>query len=170
MVKTNPDINFKFEFKGTPDFESVNNEVIRLNSMLENSSFDFIVVKRIYSISVELLYNVVYHGIKLNNSKNIDFSVNRVKNQLVLSCSNNISSNETQKLRAVIDNLNNTGFDELRKMKAHQIKNGGISEKGGAGLGLIDISMKSQNPVIPNFKLIDKQNDWLTLEVKVDLV
>ena len=171
MVKTNSNINFSFQFKGIGKFEDVNNEVIRLNTLLEKQNLPFIVLKRVYSISIELLYNVIYHGHKINGDiPELDFNVISDKKQITLKCSNHIEHKEVTNLRSVISKLNQTEFDELRKMKSHQIKNGGISEKGGAGLGLIDISMKADHPITPNFKLIDQNTDWITLEVKVDLV
>ena len=171
MVKTSSNINFNFQFKGTGTFEEVNNEVIRLNSLLEKQNLPYIIVKRVYSISIELLYNVIYHGLKLNRDiPEIGFKVSSDSNKIILTCSNHIDHQEVSDLRNVISNLNNTNFDDLRKMKSHQIKNGGITEKGGAGLGLIDISMKAQHPINANFKLIDNKVDWITLEVIVDLV
>ena len=171
MVKISSHINYKFIYSGGKNFEEVNNEVIRLNEELEKQGFPFIVTKRIYSISIELLYNIVYHGIEdKENLPNIKFEITSTPSHITLKSSNYIDYKETENLRKVIDDLNNKSFDELRKMKAHQIKNGGISEKGGAGLGLIDIRMKSQNPISVNLTMDNKKIDWLTFEVKVDLV
>lgn len=171
MVKTNSHIKFNFKFNGIGTFKDVNNEVIRLNTLLENQKLPYIVIKRVYSISIELLYNVVNHGQKSDNDiPALKFNVTSDSKQITLTCSNHISNSDIADLRKVIAKLNNTEFSELRKMKSHQIKNGGISEKGGAGLGLIDISMKSQHDIIANFQLINESTDWLTLTIKVDLI
>ena len=169
MVKTSSNINYNFIYKGGKIFDDVNNEVIRLNTELEGLSFPFIFTKRIYSITIELLYNIVNHGLECDGVNNLDFKIEASKESIIIIASNHILNSETIKLRSVINDLNNKSFDELRKMKSHQIKNGGISEKGGAGLGLIDIRMKSQNPIALNLLMRNHEVDWVTFEVKLDL-
>ena len=45
--------------------------------------------------------------------------------------------------------------------------NGKLSEKGGGGLGLIDIAKKSRNKLGYSFKEIDKDYSFFTLIVKI---
>lgn len=171
MVKINSDIDFGFRFEGVGKFEDINNEVIRLNSILENTNkIPYIAIKRVYSIAVELLYNVVYHGIKLDSeTPELNFEIKSDAKSIYISSSNYIKHSEITSLRKAVAELNVTNAVDLRKMKAHQIKNGGITEKGGAGLGLIDIRMKSENPIQLSFKLENNDLDWVTFEVKINL-
>lgn len=171
MVKINSNTEFNFGYEGKAIFENVNNEVIALDKILDSSELPLIISKRIYSITIELLYNTIYHGLKsIDKNKDLNFNITKDSESIYITSSNYISHSESENFRKTLCNLNTLPFDELRKMKAYQIKNGGITEKGGAGLGLIDISMKSGNPVDMIFKAIDKDTDWLTLEVKVDII
>ena len=152
-------------------FESINTKLITLNSKLDSTNFDLVTIKRTYSISIELLYNIIYHGVKFNNeTPELNFNIRVDEKHVYLQSSNYISYKDVDSFRSTLCNLNLKSFDELRKMKGNQIKNGGITEKGGAGLGLIDICMKSGNHVDMNLKTINEDIDWMTLEVKIDLV
>jgi len=171
MVKTNSHTEFNFNFEGFGSFDYINNELILLNEMLESADLPFMVTKRIYAISIELLYNTIYHGVKFKTDKpNLSFSITSDKKSIYIKSSNFISHPEVENLRNTLCKLNSYSFDELRKIKGNQIKNGGITKKGGAGLGLIDICMKSSDIVETNFKTINSELDWLSLEVIIDLV
>lgn len=171
MVKINSNTKFEFNIKGNASFESINNKLITLNTKLESTNFELVSIKRTYAITIELLYNIIYHGKKsINNTPDLDFSIRVDKDYIYLKSSNYISHKELDSFRDTLCDLNSKSFDELRKMKSNQIKNGGITEKGGAGLGLIDICMKSGNHVDMFLKTINKELDWMTLEVKIDLV
>ena len=171
MVKVNSNTGFKFNFKGGAIFENVNNKIIDLNSKLDSSKFPLMVSKRVYAITVELLYNTIYHGVEsADGNPDIEYSVSATPENVIIKSSNYILHKEVEAFRDIVCDLNQLSFDDLRKKKSHQIKNGGITPKGGAGLGLIDICMKSDLPVEINFKTIDKDLDWLTLEVKINLI
>ena len=171
MVKVNSNTAFSFNIKGAASFENINNRLITLNKKLDSSNFEFLTIKRTYSVSIELLYNIIYHGLKIEKeSSDLDFNIKINSTHLLISSSNYISHKEVESFRETLCDLNSKTFEELRKMKSNQIKNGGISEKGGAGLGLIDICMKSGNIVDMKFKTINKKTDWMTLEVKIDLI
>ena len=171
MVKINSNTDFNFEYEGEAIFENVNNQLIALNKKLESVDLPLIVSKRIYSISIELLYNTVYHGANSDlGKKTTHLTINSDDKHIYITSTNYILHNETEIFRSTLCKLNELGFDELRKMKAHQIKNGGITEKGGAGLGLIDICMKSGNKVEMTLKAVSKDLNLLTLGVKIDII
>jgi hypothetical protein len=47
------------------------------------------------------------------------------------------------------------------------LNNGELSEKGGGGLGLIDIAKKSRNKLQYSFREIDEDYSFFTLTVKI---
>jgi len=53
-------------------------------------------------------------------------------------------------------------------MYKKQLREGKISGKGGAGLGLIDITRKTGNPLDYMFFPADDKNKYFVLKVKVD--
>lgn len=171
MVKASANTDIYFSYDGKGNFEEINIQLIKLNEMLEKADLPLVCRKRVYSISIELLYNVVYHGIpKVDDaSGKLDFEIIEKSNYILISAGNFMKHTEAEKFRSVVCKLGALPFDELRKMKSKQILTGGISEKGGAGLGLIDIHMKSGHPAEMSFKVHNEEIDWVNMKVRVDI-
>lgn len=168
MIKLNSDI--EFNIVGTASFENINTQLITLSKRIEEANFSLITSKRLYAITIELLYNSIYHGLKIpSSSPEINYSISHCPNANIITlCSSNfVSTPEVLSLKKILIELNMLPFTELRKRKALQIKNGGISVKGGAGLGLIDICMKSDFPVQFSHSSITNEIDKITFTVKL---
>ena len=56
---------------------------------------------------------------------------------------NKILTEKIEGLKASIDNINGLNKEDLNALYKKQIREGSLSEKGGAGLGLIDIARKT---------------------------
>lgn len=100
---------------------------------------------RVYHVMVETLQNLNKHSDELTD-KNIGkglFMIGRKgKSYFIITC-NQVSKEKMHNLTDAIETVNNATKDELRDMYLHQIRYGTLSEKGGAGLGLIDIARKT---------------------------
>ena len=66
-----------------------------------------------------------------------------------------------------IDYINSLNRDELKAYYKEVLNNGELSEKGGGGLGLIDIAKKSRNKLQYSFREIDEDYSFFTLTVKI---
>ena len=66
-----------------------------------------------------------------------------------------------------IDYINSLNRDELKAYYKEILNNGELSEKGGGGLGLIDIAKKSRNKLQYSFREIDEDYSFFTLTVKI---
>ena len=69
----------------------------------------------------------------------------------------------------MIDNINKLNKDDLNALYKKQIREGSLSEKGGAGLGLIDIARKTGRQLEYQFlPLQDNTNHFFLLKVRID--
>jgi hypothetical protein len=82
--------------------------------------------------------------------------------------SNLVDAKQEVVLKNTIDSLNAATPLELKEMYKKQLREGKISGKGGAGLGLIDIARKTQNPLDYMFFPADVDKKYFLLKVKVD--
>ena len=71
-------------------------------------------------------------------------------------------------LNQAVNRLNNVDADGVKKIYLETLTNGEISKKGGAGLGIITMAMKSKNKILLNSLPIDDKFSLLTLEIKLD--
>ena len=119
--------------------------------------------KKVFHVLVECLQNISKHGesIDINNDKRLGKGVFLVikndKKYNVIS-GNVISKNKIQALSELIDVINKSNKESLKEMYKTQIKEGRISEKGGAGLGLIDMARKSGNKL--EYRFIEINPDY----------
>jgi hypothetical protein len=82
--------------------------------------------------------------------------------------SGNIVSMQSEKdLREKLDHLNTLDNKELRTMYKHIIQNTEFTEKGGAGLGFIDIMRKSQSKLNYHFTPINAIHSFFTFKVNI---
>ncbi len=109
--------------------------------------------RKIFIISVELLQNVYHHALKIRKNKTesndciffIAFS--KQKQQVKLISGNFVNKKKLNTIVSRIEQLNLLSEKELRKLYKDILKNKEFSEKGGGGLGIIDIKRKAQLPI-----------------------
>jgi hypothetical protein len=81
---------------------------------------------------------------------------------------NKILNERIDDLKNSIDHINSLTRDELNALYKKQIREGSLSNKGGAGLGLIDIARKTGRKLDYQFlPLEDKKNYFFLLKVRI---
>jgi len=66
-------------------------------------------------------------------------------------------------LSKLLETINALDKDGLKQLYKHQIREGRLSEKGGAGLGFIDIVRKTENKLEYNFIEINEEKSFFIL-------
>src|SRR5699024_8956807 len=80
---------------------------------------------------------------------------------------NHIFAHETSKLKERIDSINSMSDEELKSIYRNKLSKGGIPQKGGAGLGILDIVRRSGEKINYNFQEIDSQYSFFSIEIKI---
>jgi hypothetical protein len=128
--------------------------------------------KKVYNILVEVLQNV-YHNQKELKSSTINFQeiflmLVRSPTYYRIASGNYIHAQNIDYLRSRIIQINSLGRDKLREQYRRKLDDGVLSEKGGAGLGLMDMARKSGEPLEFGFKKIDSDYAYFSLQAKVN--
>jgi hypothetical protein len=135
-----------------------------------NSEEQAVIRKRVYNIMVESLQNVVKHQDE-NYEHNIDtngvFVIQKKDNAFQITTGNLILKNKIPVLREKLEKINQLSPDELKIYYKEVLVTGEISEKGGAGLGLIDIAKKSGRKLYFAFKDYDEITSYFYLHTEV---
>ncbi|MGZ3930166.1 MAG: SiaB family protein kinase [Bacteroidia bacterium] len=116
--------------------------------------------KRVYFVMVESLQNITRHQDVEQEEENHAFFVvhNRV-GEYDLTSGNVVERAQIDDLKSKIDKINSLGPDELKDYYKYVLENTGMSDKGGAGLGLIEMARRSGNKLQYDFQeLNDKQS------------
>jgi hypothetical protein len=81
----------------------------------------------------------------------------RLDQKYFIRTTNPIRNNDVAYLKEKIDQVNGSSSDELRQLYRQTIMNGQFTDKGGAGLGLIEMVKISNNPLQYKFDAINEE-------------
>ena len=131
--------------------------------------------KRVYNVLVECLQNL-YHHIdeisteedKHNRVRNAIFMIAKDKGQYSIMTGNYIKSSNVEKLKQRMIEINALSKDELKTLYKEILNNEEFSEKGGGGLGLIDIARRTGQQLGYNFKPIDDEYSFFSLDISIE--
>ena len=125
-------------------------------------------IKNIFNILIEGLQNIKNHGeLGPENNKISFFHMYDLEDSFICNFSNLIDNNYIEKISKNIDHLNTLERPELKALYLETLTNGQISKKGGAGLGIIIMAMKSKNKIQYKTFSIDSNLSMLSLNIKV---
>ena len=119
----------------------------KLEHILESENVGKGLVKRIFSIFIEALQNVRLHAYKNAEGILVGIAVVRTQDDFEIHVCNLLEEQKREKLINKINELNALRPEELKKKYMETMMDGDLSEKGGAGLGILTIAIKSRNPI-----------------------
>lgn len=127
--------------------------------------------KKVFNILVEILQNIYHHFGKYSNLQEEKYSViflliKEAKGYTIIS-GNCMDNKDVEALKKKIDNINAMSLDELKVLYRQRLQTGEMSEKGGAGLGMLDMVRKSGGKIKYNFRTIDQDSSFFSLQIKV---
>ncbi|MDT8401846.1 MAG: SiaB family protein kinase [Bacteroidales bacterium] len=145
---------------------------VALLSLLEkemlNSEFGLTGRKRLFMFVLESLQNVSRH---INTSEHACMSLvvySKNDSGYTVSTGNVIHNEEEEGLRKQLVVLNTLAKDELRALYREKLGSTSLSDKGGAGLGLIEMARKTGNKLDFDFLRLDEELLYFVLSKSVD--
>ncbi len=124
--------------------------------------------KKVYFIMVESLQNITRH----QQSKELEgfFSIHKAKFGFLITSGNIIQNEHIPALKEKLEKVNSMSQEQLKEYYYDVLKSGAFSEKGGAGLGLIEMVRKSGNKLIYDFTKIDNESSFFYFQINVKTV
>jgi len=152
-------------------FEQVNQILTKLWDSLQNDGVSITGIKKAYSVATECFENVLKHSKHIESIDNaINAEVSLVdNNHLSIRISNIINKEDQKNIKEKIEFLNGLNDVGLKKLYQYEIKRRKISNKGGAGLGLIIIAKKTNGALIVKFDPVTTDCIRVTFSFNVDL-
>ncbi|MBI1837533.1 MAG: hypothetical protein HYR91_09745 [Flavobacteriia bacterium] len=133
--------------------------------------------KKVFNVLVECIQNLYHHIddddlLKANlggkNPRTALIMVLKNEEGFLIQTGNYIEKELALELEAKLIKINSLGKEELREYYQTILSNGAVSEKGTAGLGMIDIARKSGNKLEYEFLDVDENYCFFSLNVKID--
>lgn len=131
--------------------------------------------KKASFLIAESFQNIVRHGIvkkelieEVHYNRNF-YQISILDDCVMLISANVINSSKVSKLNDKIEHINTLNKDELRQLKRDILLNDEMSEKGGAGIGLIEMVNKSKLPLQKLFIPLTQKFSLLMLGIMLPL-
>ena len=162
-------------FKGVITSELLDSVLQIIESKLNHVEQSTKIKKKVYNVLVECLQNLYHHneniceqeGIDVLLSKSALLLISKKENFYEIKTGNYINIDSTADLRSKLENINSLDKDGLRTLYKSILNEGQISDKGTAGLGMIDIARKSGNKLAYEFISVDNKYDFFCLNIKI---
>lgn len=144
------------------------------NNMIRDEDYNS-VQKKVFHVMVECLQNISKHAdnqfnfISSRDGRGI-FLVSKDEKEYNVTTGNVVKNEKISELKQMFEHINRLSREELNKLYKQKIREGRLSEKGGAGLGFIDIARKTGQKLIYSFIKIDDEKSFFVLTSTISRV
>lgn len=138
-----------------------------LQKLVDKSSLQ----NRIYFIMVEGLQNVTRHQEEVVSDDVDDYSgifaIQKQGSRYLITTGNLIVNSKVDSLKQRLERVNSLDREELKKLHREILSTGELSDKGGAGLGLIEMARRSGNKLLFDFEYVDLYWSYFYLQTEI---
>ena len=131
--------------------------------------------KKVYNVLVECLQNLYHHidEVPSETSKNgtdrsAIFMVSLNPKGYSITTGNYILSEREESFKDRLERINSLTKEELKEMYKEVLNSEGRSDKGGGGLGMIDIARKTGNKLNYDFATLNDKYSFFSLNINVE--
>lgn len=164
--------NIMLSFKGNVTSELLTSVLQIMESKMEKLNEPNKIKKKVYNILVEALQNLYHHLDKQPDSapqghNTVIFMIGKTEESYSIFTGNYISNDNAEKLKSRLEKINSLEPEELKTYYKEVLNNGMMSDKGGGGLGMIDIARKSGQKLDFDFQKVDEEFSFYSLNINI---
>ena len=167
--------NIMLSFKGDITSELMTSILHIMESRLENMKEEPKVKKKVYNVLVECLQNLYHHidevpdtHVEKNTSgRSAIFMIGVSDNNYSIVTGNYMLTSKVDSFKQRLESINAMSPEDLKILYKEILNNDRLSEKGGGGLGMIDIARKTGQKLNFNFAEINDKYSFFSLNIKV---
>lgn len=159
-----------YVYRGNFTQEMTHNILELTESNLLNKEDKRALNRKVYHVMVEGLQNITRHQAKIKHNMGQSYGLFALKKEdekYYLTTGNIIENSDIQNLSGKIDRVNGFDRSQLKDFHKEVLQNGKISEKGGAGLGLIDIARRAGSKLLYAFNKINSKLSYFYLHAEI---
>lgn len=169
-----PDIlqdNIIVYHKGKLSYDIIGELIQELKSNMSKRNVRFGLYKKLLTLMIETLENVIRYHENLDNKDEFieshppEFQISFQDPYYILMASNAVLRKDALELTKKFDELNSMDKKEIKELYKETITNGEFSEKGGAGLGMIEMAKLADKKLEYELHDIDTELMYFTLRL-----
>ncbi len=139
-----------------------------LESEMKEDSFDLSGRKRLFMYVLESLQNIVKHGGHTGHTIMPLVSYSKTDDGYMINTGNVVTESQCGKLREELEKINSLDVQDIKALYRQILETTGFSEKGGAGLGLLEMAVKTGNRLDYDFIPLEEGLSYFVLSKTVD--
>jgi hypothetical protein len=161
------------EYKGPILYDTIGDLISLLKETMFEAKVKQTVYKKVLMIMIEALENIFkYHEFFGDNEELISkyppsICIKYSNPNILVTCSNPILKVDSDKLKSRLEKINKLDKAGIKEEYKQTITNGQFSEKGGAGLGIIEMAKISDDKLTFSFNHIDEEYNNYELNLKI---
>ena len=130
------------------------------------------VQRKVFNVMVECLQNISKHADTFGSDDYLFagrgiFMVSKGSEDYHVTTGNVIENRKIEELTDMLEEINSLDKEGLKQLYKRQMREGRLSDKGGAGLGFIDIARKTGNKLEYHFLPIDETSSFFLLSSSI---
>lgn len=162
---------FPLIYKGEMNHEITKLFTSMAETKISKSDKDKSLRMKVFHVMVECLQNISKHSDDFDDEEskigNGMFIVGEKEASYYVLTGNLIKNENIDTLKKHIDKLNNMKKEELDALHKKQMREGVLTSRGGAGLGLIDIVRKTGQQLRYDFIKLNEATHYFVLKVEI---
>ncbi len=175
LISESIDGEVLFSFQGELSSSQVTELLEVIEKRLDSVDAENKVKKRVYYVAVESIQNLFHHAISVHMNGDINREIRLCA--IVLSKSSDFFSITTgnfvyqEKISEIarhIDDINRFSKEELKDYYKQILTNQEFSDKGGGGLGMIDIARKAEGKFQYQFENYKNNTVFFKLQININ--
>lgn len=125
--------------------------------------------RKVFNVMVECLQNICKHADTMKNEdeRKAIFMIGKENDSYMITSGNYIVNENIEGLKEKLNQINSLDKDGLKVLYKDLITKGELSEKGGAGLGFVDIARKSGKKLEYDFEKINDNCSFFSFKTKI---
>jgi hypothetical protein len=169
--------NISLFFKGYVTFELVDSIILITSNRLDQLEGDKNIRKKVYGVLTECLQNLCNHISKdhIDHLHSTEYDVNTATIMIdsddegyLIKTGNFIRNSEVLELKKWLEHINGVDANQIKALYNMVLTNKTYSEKGGGGLGLVDIAKRSGNKLEYDFTTLDSNYTFFSFQIRIN--
>jgi len=162
--------DFEYVYRGYFTHNITKKILVLADTNIQKAVARSTIQKRIYYIMVEGLQNITRHQDEVDYETDKYpgiFAIQKRKKKYFVTTGNLVLNDKKASLKEKIAKINSLEKEELKKFHQEVLRTGVMSDKGGAGLGLIEMARKSGNKLVSSFELVNEEYSYFYLQTQI---
>ena len=125
-------------------------------------------IRKISFLTVEVIQNIIHHSDKNPKGETFAyFEIIKDSDNYIIKSGNLLLKENTEELEKKLECVTTSSEEEIKEKILNKLGQEGLSEKGGAGIGLLSIKKRTDRGMSYNIEYFREDYNFIHFEIKI---